>query len=107
MLLIPINNIGFHMDFPMIPGDGWGASGPQLRRSQHVVRGRSCYMPLRWLVEADQISMDWFVGENLNRKPELFSHEIHGAFRLKFSPTNQSIENFIWIEYSEVPKWLV
>jgi hypothetical protein len=23
--------------------------------------------------------------ENLNRKPELFSHEDHGAFRLKFS----------------------
>ena len=28
---------------------------------------------LRWL-----IAMDWFVGENLNRKPMGFSHEIWG-----------------------------
>ena len=28
--------------------------------------------------------MDWFCWDNLNRKPELFSHEDHGAFRLKF-----------------------
>ena len=28
--------------------------------------------------------MDWFCWDNLNRKAELFSHEDHGAFRLKF-----------------------
>ena len=30
-------------------------------------------------------SMDWFVGENLNRKPWGFYHQIDRAFRLKFS----------------------
>ena len=36
--------------------------------------------------------MDWLSRENLNRKPELFSHSINGAFLLKFSRENQSIE---------------
>ena len=33
-----------------------------------------------------------FVGENLHRKPEWFSHEDHGVFRWKFSRENQSID---------------
>ena len=34
---------------------------------------------------------DWIgLREKLNRKPELFSHEDHGAFRLRFSRENQS-----------------
>ena len=32
-----------------------------------------------------QKSLDWFVGENLNRKPWLKYHQIDRAFRLKFS----------------------
>ena len=31
-----------------------------------------------------------FLRENLNRKPMGFSHEIDGAFRLRFSQENQS-----------------
>jgi len=41
--------------------------------------------------------MDWFVGENLQESP-IFNGEIYG-FRLRFSPTNQSIE---WLVHLQV-----
>ena len=49
------------------------------------------YITVRFIIgrlKIDNIlykSMDWFSRENRNRKPELFSHEDHGAFLLKFS----------------------
>ena len=48
-----------------------------------------------------ELSMDWFSRENLNRKAPWSEWENHSGFRLRFSPTNQSIERFdpteIWI----------
>ena len=46
--------------------------------------------------------MDWFSWENFNRKPELFSHEDHGAFRLNISQENQSIDDIILLNLSIV-----
>ena len=41
--------------------------------------------PVGIFAHAVNLSLDWFVGENLNRKPMGFDHQIDRAFRLKFS----------------------
>ena len=54
------------------------------------------HSPAEWINESickprGHISMDWFKGKILTGKP----HDLHGkiyGFRLRFSPTNQSIE---------------
>ena len=52
------------------------------RQVQQGLCGSQCFMVNSMI---SLISMDWFVWENLNRKPMGFDHQIGWGFRLKIS----------------------
>ena len=64
---------------PMWIGNG-ERNGPSF--PNEISRGPNLLNLLRLILI---YSLDWFVGENLNRKPMGFYHQIDRAFRLKFS----------------------